>query len=116
MTSPISAIGMGLPVPSSFGIGDVAGAAGVSGTPAAYGTPAVGGDNGFAGILAGTVDQLNGVQANADVLAAQAATGDLQDAHDYMIASTEARLATDTVVTLKNSAVTAFTEIMRMPI
>jgi flagellar hook-basal body complex protein FliE len=56
------------------------------------------------------------VQSNADALAAQAATGDLQDAHDYMIASTEATLATDTVVTLKNQAVSAFTEIMRMPV
>jgi flagellar hook-basal body complex protein FliE len=46
----------------------------------------------------------------------QASTGNLQDAHDFMIASTEARLATDTVVTLKNSAVSAFTEIMRMPV
>ena len=116
MTSAISAIGLGLPIPSYSGLADVAGAAGVSGAAAASSTPAVGGDNGFADILAGTVDRLNGVQANADGLAAQAATGDLQDAHDYMIASTEARLATDTVVTLKNSAVTAFAEIMRMPV
>ena len=116
MTSPISAIGMGLPVPSSFGIGDVAGAAGVSGTPAAYGTPAVGGDNGFADILAGTVDQLNGVQANADVLASQAATGDLQDIHEYMIASNEAGIATELTVAVRNKAVEAFTEIMRMQV
>jgi flagellar hook-basal body complex protein FliE len=114
MTSAISAIGMGIPIPS--GISGLAGAAGIGGTAAVQAPSAVGGDNGFADILAGTVDRLNGVQAGADALAAQAATGDLQDAHDYMIASTEARLATDTVVTLKNSAVAAFTEIMRMPV
>ena len=115
MTSAISAIGMGLPVPSFSAPTDVAGAAGVSGAAAASSTSAVG-DGGFAAVLASSVDRLQGIQSAADTLAAQAATGDLQDAHDYTIASTEARLATDTVVTLKNSAVSAFTEIMRMPI
>ncbi len=116
MTSAIRAIGLGIPIPSFPGVPDVAGAAGVSGTAGVQAPTSVGGDNGFADILAGTVDRLNGVQANADTLATQAATGDLQDAHDYMIASTEAKLATETVVTLKNSAVAAFTEIMRMPV
>ena len=115
MTSAISAIGMGIPIPSSPGVSDIAGAAGVGGTAGVSSTAPVA-DGGFAAILAGTVDRLNGVQANADTLATQAATGDLQDAHDYMIASTEAKLATETVVTLKNSAVAAFTEIMRMPV
>ena len=113
MTSPISAISFGMP---TTGIAGIADAAGVSGIASASSTPSVSGDGGFAAILAGTVDNLNAVQGTADGLALQAATGDLQDAHDYMIASSEARLATDTVVTLKNSAVAAFTEIMRMPI
>lgn len=110
MTSPISAIGLGIP-----SLPGVTGPTGVSGTSAASPTQAASGTD-FASILAGSVDQLNGVQANADTLATQAATGTLQDAHDYMIASTEATLATDTVVTLKNQAVSAFTEIMRMPV
>jgi flagellar hook-basal body complex protein FliE len=108
MTSPISGISFGMP-----GITDVAG---VSGAAAASATPSVSGDGGFAAVLTGSIDSLNATQGAADSLALQAATGDLQDAHDYMIASTEARLATDTVVTLKNSAVAAFTEIMRMQI
>jgi flagellar hook-basal body complex protein FliE len=112
MTSAIGALS-GFAVPNFSAVPDAAAASATTGTSA---TAPVSGDGGFASILAGTVDQLNGVQANADVLATQAATGDLQDAHDYMIASTEARLATDTVVTLKNSAVSAFTEIMRMPV
>ncbi len=116
MTSAISAIGMGLPIPSFSAPTDVAGAAGVSGAAAASSTAAIPGDGGFAAVLASSVDRLQGLQSSADSLATQAATGDLQDAHDYMIASSEARLATDTVVTLKNSAVSAFTEIMRMPI
>ena len=61
-------------------------------------------------------DKLQGAQNNADSLAAQAATGDLKDVHDYMIASTEAALATEMVVTIQNKAVEAFNEIMRMPV
>jgi flagellar hook-basal body complex protein FliE len=113
MTSPISGISFGMPTAGLAGITD---AAGVSGIAATSSTPSVSGDGGFAAILAGSVDNLNAVQGNADALALQASSGDLQDAHDYMIASTEAKLATETVVTLKNSAVAAFTEIMRMPI
>ncbi|WP_299953767.1 flagellar hook-basal body complex protein FliE [uncultured Modestobacter sp.] len=108
MTSPISGISFGMP-----GITDVAG---VAGAASAAAPASVSGDGGFAAVLTGSIDSLNAVQGTADTLALQAATGDLQDAHDYMIASTEARLATDTVVTLKNSAVAAFTEIMRMQI
>ncbi len=70
----------------------------------------------FASILASTVDGLAATQSNADSLAAQAATGDLKDVHDYMIASNEASLATEMVVTIKNKAVDAFNEIMRMPV
>jgi flagellar hook-basal body complex protein FliE len=113
MTSPISGISFGMPTAGVAGLTDVAG---VSGAAAASATPSVPGDGGFAAILTSQVDNLNAVQGNADALALQAATGDLKDAHDYMIASTEAKLATDTVVTLKNSAVAAFTEIMRMQI
>ena len=113
MTSPISGISFGMPSAGLAGISDLTG---VSATAAASAAPPVPGDSGFAAILTSQVDALDAVQGNADALALQAATGDLQDAHDYMIASSEARLATDTVVTLKNSAVAAFTEIMRMPI
>jgi flagellar hook-basal body complex protein FliE len=109
MTSPISGISFGMPTAGIAGITDVAGTSGIA-------APSVSGYGGFAAVLTGQIDNLNAVQGNADSLALQAATGDLKDAHDYMIASTEARLATDTVVTLKNSAVQAFTEIMRMPI
>ena len=104
MTFPMGGI---LPV----GMGAVTGVAG-----AQTGTPVAQGADGFADILAGTVDRLNGVQANADGLAAQAATGDLKDVHDYMIARNEASLATEMVVGIKNAAVSAFNEIMRMPI
>jgi flagellar hook-basal body complex protein FliE len=101
------------------GIGGVAGGAStasISGTTGTTGTQAAQGSDGFAAVLAASFDQLQSTQKTADGLAAQAATGDLKDVHDYMIASTEASLATEMVVTIKNKAVEAFNEIMRMPV
>jgi flagellar hook-basal body complex protein FliE len=111
MTSPISGITSamaGIPgIGALSGVGDVAGTAATTGTASTSGAD-------FASILASSVDQLQGMHSTTDALATQAATGDLNDVTDYMIASNEAKLATDTVVTLKNQAVSAFTEIMRM--
>jgi flagellar hook-basal body complex protein FliE len=103
VTSPIGGI---IPV----GIGSI------GGVPEATGPQAGAGADGFAAVLAASFDRLQGTQAAADQLAAQAATGDLKDVHDYMIARNEASLATEMVVTIKNKAVEAFNEIMRMPV
>jgi flagellar hook-basal body complex protein FliE len=103
MTSPIGGI---LPV----GIGAIGGVTETTGPQAGAGA------DGFAAVLASSFDKLQGAQSTADNLAVQAATGDLKDVHDYMIASSEARLATEMVVTIKNKAVEAFNEIMRMPV
>jgi flagellar hook-basal body complex protein FliE len=83
------------------------------GTP---GTTAVeqAGGGGFASALGQGLDNLQQAQSKADDLGVQAATGDLTDVHDYMIASTQAQLATELTVTLRNKAVDAFNEIMRM--
>ncbi len=106
MTSPIGGI---LPV----GVSAITGVAGSTNVDAVASTS---NGDGFAAILASSVDQLQSTQKTADSLASQAATGDLKDVHDYMIASTEASLATEMVVTIKNKAVEAFNEIMRMPV
>ena len=115
MTSPISAISSLL---SSSALGATTGIAGTgatAGTTATTGTQATGG-SAFASVLASSVDQLQATQTNADNLATQAATGNLQDVHDYMIASNEASLATEMTVAIKNQAVSAFNEIMRMQV
>jgi flagellar hook-basal body complex protein FliE len=118
MTFPIAGIGSSFPVfdPSSVGATTgAAGAAGVSGTTGTAGTQSSSGAD-FASVLASSIDGLQATQSTADKLATQAATGDLKDVHDYMIASNEASLATEMVVTIKNKAVEAFNEIMRMPV
>lgn len=102
--------------------GMVLGGVSAGSTVGAVGTPAAGqvartaDGSSFADILTGSIGQLQGLQSTADTYAKQAATGDLQDVHDYMIAASEAKLATTAVVTIKNKAVEAFNEIMRMPV
>jgi flagellar hook-basal body complex protein FliE len=113
MTSPIGGIAFPtVSIPSVGALGDVAA---TTGTEAATGTQAASGQ-GFAGVLASALDQLQSTQAVSNDLATQAVTGDLKDVHDYMIAANESKLATEMVVTIKNKAVEAFNEIMRMPV
>jgi flagellar hook-basal body complex protein FliE len=108
MTSPIG--GISFPTVSIPAVGDVP----ATSEPTA-GTSAVAG-SGFADVLTSALEQVQSAQSASDALATQAATGDLRDVHDYMIAANEAKLATEMVVTIKNKAVEAFNEIMRMPV
>lgn len=86
--------------------------------PAAPITPATTAQatTGFSNALTSAVDNLGSVQAKADNLAMQAATGTLQNPHDYLIAATEASLTTQMTVAVRNKAIEAFNEIMRMPL
>ena len=70
----------------------------------------------FGDAVVGALENLNAQQTQADQLATRAATGDLTDVHDYMIAATQANLATELTVAVRNKAVEAFTEIMRMQV
>ena len=81
--------------------------------PAAAGA-ASGNAPGFGQVLGQAVDGLQAAQANADRLAVSAATGDLTNVHDYMIAATEASLDTELTVAVRNKAVDAFNQIMNM--
>jgi flagellar hook-basal body complex protein FliE len=70
----------------------------------------------FGDLVLDNLDRLEGVQDRSDQLAVQAATGDLDDIHDYTIAATEASVATQLTVAVRNRAIEAFSEIMRMPV
>jgi flagellar hook-basal body complex protein FliE len=84
-------------------------------TAAASGTSAASGAD-FAGALGRSIGGLEGLDQNASTLAVQAATGDLSDIQDYVIAATQAQLAAQLTTTVRNKAVDAFNEIMRMPL
>lgn len=71
---------------------------------------------GFGDAVIGALEDLSAAHNRADVLATKAATGRLPDVHDYVIAATEASLATELTVAVRNRAVEAFTSIMQMPL
>jgi flagellar hook-basal body complex protein FliE len=78
--------------------------------------PAATGGADFAGALGRSITGLEGLDRNASTLAVQAATGDLTDIQDYVIAATQAQIAAQLTTTVRNKAVDAFNEIMRMPL
>ena len=75
-----------------------------------------GAGNGFGDMVGKAINSLESSQSTADNLATQAATGQLQDVQQYMVASTEASLSTELTVAVRNKALDAFNEIMRMQI
>lgn len=68
----------------------------------------------FGSLVMNGIDRLEQVQQKSDALAVQAASGDLQSIHDYTIAATQAEVTTQVTVAVRNKALEAFTEIMRM--
>ncbi len=86
--------------------------ANVSSTPAA--SPASGQE--FGNLVLDGIDRLEQVQDKSAQLSVKAATGDLTSIHDYTIAATEADVTTQLTVAVRNKAVDAFNEIMRMQV
>lgn len=68
----------------------------------------------FAQSLGSVIDTTQALQADSNTKAIAAVTGDLTDIHDATIAATRAQLMIETVSALRNKAVDAFNEIMRM--
>ena len=83
-------------------------------TPLPAPTAPGGGD--FGAMVSEGIGKLQELQTTTDQMAVKAATGDLTDVHDYMIASSQSGLATELTVAVRNKAVEAFTEIMRMQV
>lgn len=79
---------------------------------AASGT--AGGD--FSSLLSQGLDGLQSLHTKTDDLAVKAATGDLNALHDYTITATQASVATQLTTAVRNKAVEAFQEIMRMSV
>jgi flagellar hook-basal body complex protein FliE len=99
--SILNAIGLSQPASATS-------TAGATGPGAA--APTDGSGNSFGNVL----DGLQASQDKADNLAVQAATGNLTDIHNYTIAATEAQMMTDLTVAVRDRAVEAFNEVMRM--
>lgn len=116
MTSPINAISG---ISGLSGLSGVTGVDGVSGADAllsgAQSTDAVRGPNeNFAGLLAKGLESVQATQKNADDLAVKVADGSLKDPAQYTMAANEATLAMQLTLAVRNKALDAFQEIMRM--
>jgi flagellar hook-basal body complex protein FliE len=70
----------------------------------------------FASMIGDGLNQVSSLDNTAASKAIQAATGNLTDVHDYVIAATQAQTAVELTTTLRNKAMDSFNEIMRMPL
>jgi|SRR5690242_15399332 flagellar hook-basal body complex protein FliE len=110
---PISAL-PGLSAAMPLGGAGAAGAAAQAGAGAGVAAGAVD-PAAFGNAVTQGLEKLQAMHQTTDSLAVQAVTGNLTDIHDYTIAANEAAVATQLTVAVRNKAVDAFTEIMRMP-
>jgi flagellar hook-basal body complex protein FliE len=98
----------------SAAISPVAATGYLSGPTGAEGiTASTDGGAGFASAL-GSIENLQQLQSTSNELSVKAVTGDLDDVHDYTIAAAESKLALELTAAVRNKAVEAFSEIMRM--
>ena len=102
-----------MPIPAIGALSGVTATTGMTGTAATSGATATGGAD-FGNALTGAVDNLQQLQGTSDKLAIQAVTGNLDDIHNATLASTRAQVTLELVAGVRNKAVDAFNEIMRM--
>lgn len=70
----------------------------------------------FAEALSGSIAQVNQAQLNADHAAEQVAAGETKNLHEAMIKIEEADISLRLLVQVRNKAVEAYQEIMRMQV
>jgi flagellar hook-basal body complex protein FliE len=67
-------------------------------------------------VFAEGLKQVQSLENNADVTAAKLATGELTDVHEFTTAAAKAQLGISLTAALRNKAVEAYQEIMRMQV
>lgn len=73
-------------------------------------------DGGFSEKIGGALQSVSDTQGQADLLAQDVATGGPTSVEELMVATTRATLTTEMLVQVRNRAVEAYQEIMRMQI
>lgn len=71
---------------------------------------------GFGQSISDALSKLSATDSMMSQAAEAAATGDLQSINDYMIAATRAQITTEVTVAVRDRAISAFTDIMRMQV
>ena len=111
----------GIEAPTGLGFSAGLPGLGAISTPAAPTVDTPEGPSGVQGVdfkqtLTNSIEGLEAMHDTTDRLAVQAATGDLGAIHQYTLAATEMSVATQLTVAVRNKAVEAFNEIMRMQV
>ncbi len=75
-----------------------------------------GSGGGFTDAVADALANVSELDGRVEQAGQLAATGDLSSVSDFMIATTEAQLATEITVAIRDRAIAAFNDIMRMQI
>lgn len=68
----------------------------------------------FSNVLQGYLQNVDNTVKQSEVLSTKLATGEIDNVHDVMIASEKAKLALELTVTIRDKAVEAYQEVMRM--
>ena len=102
-----------MPIPAIGAVSAIDTTGATSALSAASGATGAGGAA-FGNSLTGAIDNLQQLQGTSDRLAIQAVTGNLDDIHDATLAATRAQVTLELVAGVRNKAVDAFNEIMRM--
>jgi flagellar hook-basal body complex protein FliE len=98
--TPIPPMGAGAPIGGANPVGG-------AGRPAAPG---------FGAAIERGLNQVSQLEHNTDAVTQSVATGGGAQIHDLMIASTKAQLGVDLLVQVRNKAVEAYQEIMRLQV
>lgn len=73
-------------------------------------------NKGFGNYLRDALKEVNRLETHADTLTKRLAAGDNVDIHDVMIATEKANIALQLTIQVRNKAVEAYNEVMRMQI
>jgi flagellar hook-basal body complex protein FliE len=85
--------------------------------PLAQGNPgSTSSSKSFADHLWDGVKEVDAMQKTTDKMATDLATGKAENIHEVMVATTEAQLAFNLMVQVRNKVLEAYQEVMRMPV
>ncbi|GAM09700.1 flagellar hook-basal body complex protein FliE [Geobacter sp. OR-1] len=96
-------------IESGFGIGKAFPSAAVS-------SPAASPSEGFSKFLGEMMEKVNSTQVESDQAVQQLVTGETKSLHEVMIAMEKASISFQFMTQVRNKAVEAYQEIMRMPV
>lgn len=71
---------------------------------------------GFAEALSAGLTEVSNAEHAADAVAMDMAAGGPSEVHDLMVATSKSQISTDLLLAVRNRAVDAYQEIMRLPV